>query len=179
MTKDPKTAGYAKAIFEIARSEGEMSRVADELFRIARTLESEHQLRQTLTDIAVPAEVKEKLLDELLKTKSSAHTVNVLKFVVSQGRARDLVSIADELARLAEEESNREIAEVRTAIPLDEQQIARLAEALGKATGKSVTVKAIVDKSVLGGVLARVGDFVIDGTVRHKIELLKDHLGVH
>lgn len=179
MAKDLKTAGYAKAIFEIATSEGDIERVADELFRLARTLETEHELRQTLTDIGVPTEAKERLLDELLGKKASAHTLNVLKFVVSAGRARDLVDIADELARLAEQESRREIAEVRTAVPLSDEQITRLGEALGKATNKDVSVKVIVDPTVLGGVFARVGDVVIDGTVRKKFDQLKQHLGVN
>lgn len=176
--KDEKTLGYAKALFEIARSEGEITRVADELFRIARTLDSQHELRQALTDIAVPLEGKEKLLSDLLGNRVSTHTLNVLKFVIGQGRSRQLVDISDELARLAEEEASREIADVRTAIPLDEAQTGRLAEALSKATGKNVSVKVIVDPSVIGGILARVGDVVIDGTVRHKLESLKQHLGV-
>lgn len=178
MTRDSASTGYAKAIFEIARSEGALERVADELFRIARTLESEHQLRQTLTDIALPAEGKEKLIDDLLKEKASPHTLNVLKFVVGAGKARDLVDIADELARLAEEESNREIAEVRTAVELDDATKQRLQKALVAATGKNVSMKVIVDPKVLGGVFARVGDVVIDGTVRHKLESLREHLGV-
>jgi F-type H+-transporting ATPase subunit delta len=176
--KDQKSLGYARALFEIARSEGELERVADELFRVARTLQAEHELRQTLTDISVPAEAKEKLLGELLGERVSPHTLNILSFVVRMGKARQLVDIADELARLAEEESKREIGEVRVAIPLDETMVQRLGDVLSKATGKNVAVKAIVDPSVIGGVTARVGDLVIDGSVRHKLELLRDVMGV-
>jgi F-type H+-transporting ATPase subunit delta len=176
--KDEKSLGYARALFEIARSEGALDRVADELFRVARTLEAEHELRQTLTDITVPAEGKEQLLGNLLGERVSPRTLNILTFVVRMGKARQLVDIADELARLAEEESKREIGEVRAAIPLDEETTRRLGEALSKATGKTVAVKAIVDPSVIGGVVARVGDLVIDGSVRHKLELLRDVMGV-
>lgn len=175
---DPKSLGYAKALFEIARSEGDLERVADELFRVARTLEAEHELRQTLTDIAVPAEAKEKLLGSLLGGKVSPHTLNILGFVVKMGKARQLVDIADELARLAEAEAKREIGEVRTAVSLDERMTRRLGEALSRATGKNVAVKVIVDPSIVGGVIARVGDLVIDGSVRHKLELLRDVMGV-
>lgn len=178
MNRDPKIAGYAKALFEIARAEGDITRVADELFRIARTLEREHDLRQTLTDIAITAEAKEKLLNDLLGERASSHSLNILKFIIGQGRSRDLVDIADELARIAEEESNREIAVVRTAMPLDDTQTKRLGEALGRATGKNVTVKVVVDPSVVGGVVARVGDVVIDGSVIHRIDLLREHMGI-
>jgi F-type H+-transporting ATPase subunit delta len=176
--KDQKSLGYARALFEIARSEHELERVADELFRVARTLEAEHELRQTLTDITVPAEAKEQLLADLLGERVSPHTVNILTFIVRMGKARQVVDIADELARLAEEESKREIGEVRAAIPLDEATARRLGEALSKATGKNVAVKAIVDPSVVGGIVARVGDLVIDGSVRHKLELLRDVMHV-
>lgn len=179
MPTESKTAGYAKAIFEIARSEAEMDRVSDELFRIARALEKEHEWRQALTDIAIPDDKKEVLLADVLGDKVSPHTLNVLNFVVRQGRSRELVEIADELARLAEEESKREIAEVRTAVDLDSGQVKRLEEALSTATGKNVTVKVVVDPSVVGGVVAKVGDVVIDGSIRHKLDLLKSRLGAH
>lgn len=175
---DPKGVGYAKALFEIARSEGALDRVADELFRVARTLEAEHELRQTLTDIAVPPKAKEDLLANLLGQKVSAHTLNILTFVVRMGKARQLVDIADELARLAEAESRREIGEVRSAVPLDEALTKRLGEALSRATGKNVAVKVIIDPAIVGGIVARVGDTVIDGSVRHKLELLRDVMGV-
>lgn len=176
MARDDKTDGYAKAIFEIARSEGQIGRVSDELFRVARSLEKEHEWRQALTDISIPDDKKEKLLAEVLGDKVSPHTLNVLNFVVKQGRARELVSIADQLAGLAAEELNREIAEVRTAVDLDPDQVGRLEHALSKATGKNVTVKVIVDPTVIGGVLARVGDVVIDGSIRHKLEALRQRL---
>lgn len=168
--------GYATAIFQIASSEGELERVADELFRIARAFESNHELRAALTDIALPIEGKEELIEKVLEGKASRHTISCLKFVIGQGKARQLVEIADELARLAAEESQREVAEVRSAVSLSDDQIKRLEESLGKATGKHVTAKVIVDPSVIGGIHARIGEVVIDGSVRHKLQLLKERL---
>jgi F-type H+-transporting ATPase subunit delta len=66
------------------------------------------------------------------------------------------------------------VAEVRTAFPIGDEQRERLAEALGRATGKHVTVKVVVDPSVIGGAVARVGDTVIDGTIRHRLEKLRE-----
>ena len=65
---------------------------------------------------------------------------------------------------------------MRSAIPLTDDQRQRLAEALSKATGKRVSVKVVVDPGVLGGIVAQVGDTVIDGTVRHRLEVLKESL---
>jgi len=178
VSPESTSLGYAKALFEVARAEGQITRVADELFRIARTLEMEHDLRQALTDIAVPIEGKEKLLSDLLGNRTSPHTLNIIKFVIGQGRGRDLVEIADQLAAIAEHEANREIAVVKTRVELDEDEKKRLAEALGKVTGKHLSVKVVVDPSVVGGVYAQVGDVVIDGTVRHKFQELRERLGV-
>ena len=81
--------------------------------------------------------------------------------------------IIDRLVERAAAEKSRVVANVRTAIPLTDDQRDRLAQALGKATGKQVEVKVIIDPSVLGGLVAEVGDTVIDGTVRSRLEQLR------
>ena len=69
-----------------------------------------------------------------------------------------------------------EVAEVRSAVPLDDEQQRRLADALSQATGKQVEVKVVVDEKVLGGLVATIGDTVIDGTVRHRLAELKERI---
>ena len=71
-------------------------------------------------------------------------------------------------------ERSRQVAEVRSAVPLNEDQLKRLTTALGTMLGQPVDLRVIVDPSVMGGLVARVGDTVIDGTVRHRLELLKE-----
>ncbi|HYU15703.1 MAG TPA: ATP synthase F1 subunit delta, partial [Candidatus Acidoferrum sp.] len=88
-----------------------------------------------------------------------------------------LARIIEELARVAAARRNRAVAEVRTAVPLSDEQRERLSAALSKATGKTVELKVLVDPAVIGGVLARVGDQVIDGTVRRRLELARERLG--
>lgn len=91
--------------------------MSDELFRIARAVESNHELRRALTDIAIPFAGKEQLLQELLGNKASPHTLNAIRFVISQGKSRELVEIADTLAQIAAAETNKQVAEVRAAVP--------------------------------------------------------------
>ncbi len=176
MEKRDLIRGYATAIFQIAAAEDALERVSDELFRFAKAVEQNHEFRTALTDIAVPAERKQAMVAELLGDRASGLTINVIDFVLSQGRARELPQIVDSLAHLAAEERDREIAEVRTAIELTDEQKAGLTEALRRATGKTVEVKVLVDPSVLGGVYAKVGDQVIDGTIRHRLEELREQL---
>jgi F-type H+-transporting ATPase subunit delta len=167
---------YAAALFEVARAEGQTTDVEDELFRFARTLESNDQLCDTLTDQRIPAERRQAIVEDLLGNRASPVTTNLVAFVVGAGRGRDLPAIVDRLVAKAAEERQHEVAEVTSAIPLDAEQQRRLAEALGNATRKKVEIRVTVDPDILGGIVARIGDTVIDGSVRHRLDLLKEKL---
>jgi F-type H+-transporting ATPase subunit delta len=173
MAADDRSLAYAQALFNVAGTEGNLAEVEDELFRFARTLEASDELRTTLTDAALPVSRRQQIVEDLLGGKANPVTVALASMVVGTGRSRDLVAIIDELVKISATEANKELAEVRSAVPLTEDQQARLAEALGKATGKTLEVKVVVDPTVLGGVVAQVGDTVIDGSVRSRLEQLK------
>jgi F-type H+-transporting ATPase subunit delta len=169
--------GYAQALFEVAQAEGALEQVEDELFRFARILENESRLREALTDLELPPEHRAKMVTELLGNKASPHMINIISFLVQQGRARELPKIIDSLVQLAATERNKAIAEVRSAVPLGQEQRQKLAEAIQRATGKNAEIKVLVDPTVIGGLLVRVGDQVFDGTVRRRLELAKEHIG--
>ena len=173
---DPRIDGYARALFEIARAEGNLDEVEDELFRFARNVESSDQLRSALTDEMVPAEKRQAIVEDLLGGKATATTTQLVSMVVGAGRARDLPAIIDKLVQRASSAKSLEVAEVRSAVPLTEDQQTRLAAALANATGKQVNLKVVVDPSVLGGIVATVGDTVIDGSVRTALDHLKARL---
>lgn len=168
--------GYAQALFSVAQAEDALEDVQDELFRFARALDQENQLRETLTDPALPVERKKAVLHDILGTAASPHTVSIVGFLVEQGRTRDLTAIVDELVALASEHRDAAVAEVRTAVQLDDRQRDELAKALEQATGKKVELKVVVDPSILGGVIARVGDQVIDGSIKRRLEMARDQL---
>ena len=174
--KDQLVQGYAEALFAVAQAEGTLETVGEELYRFAKTVEGEGRLREALTDPSLPADRKNSVIQEILGQRANRHTVSLLKFVVEQGRARDLPEITQMFAEMAAGRHNRVLAEVRTALPLDEQRRARLAEALAKATGREVELKVLVDPAVIGGVVARVGDQVFDGSIRRKLELARHQL---
>ena len=169
--------GYAEALFRVVQAEGELDRVEDELFRFGKVLETNHELKQVLSDASIDRTQRLKVLDELLADKVSSHTLGLLSFVVEQGRGRHLPEILEEVTRFAAEARNSVVAEVRSAVPLDDDQKQQLAVALGKATGKKVEVKAIVDPSVIGGIVATVGDTVIDGSIKKRLTQLRSQVG--
>ena len=170
--------GYARSLFSVADAEGALEDVESQLFHFVRELERQPELREALGDIALPGERKRALLEDLLKDQANPHTLNLLLFVVEQGRARELGSIVERLVEFAAERRERAVAEVRTAVPLTKERQQKLAAALGRATGKRVELRVLVDPSVVGGVVARVGDQVFDGTIRRKLELARQHVGM-
>ena len=173
---DERIDGYARGLFELARAEGTLDEVEDELFRFARSYESSDQLRSALTDELVPATRRQQIVEDLLGGKATATTVQLVSLVVGSGRGRELPAIIDRLVQRAASSKNLEVAEVRSAVPLTEDQQIRLKAALTNATGKQLNVKVIIDPSVLGGLVATVGDTVIDGSVRARLDQLKSRL---
>ena len=174
MSDTAKVEAYAEALLSLARAEDAVARVEDELFKVARTFEANDQLRSTLTDLAIPIERRAGVVDELLGKRALPFTTAMVSFIVAAGRAHDLPAIADAFVAGAAELRAEAVAEVRSAYPLDDATVARLATALGKATNTKVTVKVIIDPTVLGGIVARVGDTVIDGSVRSRLDQLRD-----
>ena len=168
--------GYAQGIFDIARAEGALESVENELFQFSQLFQDNEQLREKLTDQSLPVEKRQAIVEDLLGQKASILTVNLISFLVGTGRARELPEIVDRLVQRAAAERQREVAEVRSAIMLDAEQQRRLTEALEKTTGKQIELKVIQDPSVIGGLVARVGDTVIDGTVRRRLEQLRESL---
>lgn len=168
-----RTDGYADAALAVARAEGQLEAIEDDLFRFTRTFEGNDSLRMALTDPAMPAARRIAVVEELMGGKALPASTALISAIVGAGRASELPEIVNTFLEKAASERDHEVAEVRSAIPLDESQQQRLAAALSEATRKQVEVKVVVDASVLGGLVARIGDTVIDGSVRHRLEQLK------
>jgi F-type H+-transporting ATPase subunit delta len=173
---DARIQGYARALFEVARAEGSLDEVEDELFRFARSYESSDELRTALTDEQIPADKRQAIIEDLLGGKATATTTQLIGMVVGAGRGRELPAIVDQLVQRASNAKQLDVAQVRTAVALTADQEARLKAALENATGKSLNLKTTVDPSVVGGVVAVVGDDVIDDSVRTRIDQLKSRL---
>ena len=156
--------------FTVAEVAGELDDVEDELFRFQRIVRSRHDLRSALTDPALPTERKVDLLKSLLEDKATATTVRLVTYVATQPRRRTFENALDEFARLAAQRRQRLVARVTSAVPLDERQQERLAAALQTIYGRAIQLQLAVDPEVLGGVVVRVGDEVIDGTVAHRLD---------
>jgi F-type H+-transporting ATPase subunit delta len=176
MAESERVEAYAEAFFRVARAEQQATAVEDDLFRFARALEANDPLRSALGDRALPAERRIAVVEELMGGAGVAVSVGLVSMVIGADRAGELPAIVDRFLELSAAERRHDVAEVRAAVPLDDRIRERLAKALSDATGKQVEVKVVVDPSVLGGVVARIGDTVIDGTVRRRLEQLKERI---
>ena len=176
MAETDRVESYAQALLGVARAEGRVGAIEDDLFRFARALDASDDLRMALGDRNVPAERRIAIVDELMAGTALPVSVGLVSMVVGADRASEVPAVVDRFLELSAEERKHEVAEVRVAVPLDERLRERLAQALSDATGKQVEVKVIVDPNVLGGVVARIGDTVIDGSVRHRLDQLKERM---
>ncbi|MCP3934953.1 MAG: ATP synthase F1 subunit delta [Actinomycetia bacterium] len=170
-----KIDGYAAAVTAVASSEGILDTVADEFYQFARAMDGNDDLRETLTDRALPSGRRLRIVDNLLQSASPV-TTSLVAMLVGAERGGDLPAIADRVTSMAAEARGQHLAEVRSAVPLTNDQIDRLSDALGRATGTQVDVKVVIDPSVLGGLIAQVGDTVIDGSVKTRLEKLKERV---
>jgi len=167
---------YARGLLAIVAAEGALERVEDELYRFAQAIEANNDLREALSDQQIPIERRLAVVDELLNRKADPQTVAAVAHVIQSGRGRMLVEIIQAFTRAAASQRDRAVAEVRTAVELSDDQRERLRKALGEATGREVELKVIVDENVVGGVLATVGDTVIDGTVSRQLARMRARL---
>ncbi len=169
---DDPVHGYARAILSVALAEDAVDAVEDELYRFARAVESEPELRDRLADPGVDATRKVELVEELLSGRVHPQTVAAVRLVVGSERGRQLTDVIGAFVELAAGTRSQSLAEARTAVELDDGQRRALADAISAMTGTDVDLKVVVDPDVVGGVVVKVGDTVVDGTVARRLSEL-------
>lgn len=158
-----------QSAFTIAESQGRLDDIEDELFRFARIIDRDRELRAALTSHTLPERNKRDLLQALLEDKVAPATLRFVENVVLAPRGRVVDRAIENLAALAARRRQRLIAQVRVAVPLSPEQRGRLATELSETFGHQIDLQVEVDPAVIGGVVVRVGDEIIDGTLTHRL----------
>jgi len=158
------------------QAEDVLDRVTSELASVGRAAAGNEELRRVLSDRTVPASRRVGIVEDLLASMASPVPLNVVAMLVGAGRGGDLEAIAAEALELAAATRGEAVAEVRSAVALTDEQIARVAEALSRASGRNVTVHVVVDTEIIGGLTAQIGDTVFDGSVRTRLDQMKERL---
>jgi len=166
--------GYATGLLEIARAEGDTESLANELFAVGRAIDGSDELRDAITDIRVPFGRKHSLVTDVLGGRASNLAISLVTMLVSAGKARDITEVGRLMISKAAAAQQLTMAEVRSAFELDAGTVARLEEKLAAATGKRIKANVIVDPGVVGGLVAKVGDTVFDGSVRSRLQELRE-----
>jgi F-type H+-transporting ATPase subunit delta len=153
------------ALFAAAERGRSLDRVEDELFRFERILDTEGELAGTLDEFAVDPQRRIALLDSLVKDKVSPITLELLRHAVASQRKRSITLAIDDLLEKAAARQARSVARVISAVPLTDAQQQRLTAALSEMYGRAISVRTALDPEVRGGLVVRVGDEVIDGSI--------------
>ena len=165
---------FSQAVFKIALEKKELDRWQSDLSKIA-SLGEDATLISLLQDPRLHFGSKAKLLSERLGDVNPL-ALNLVYLLATRGRLNMVGDIADEYQRLLDSYRGIERAEVTTAIPLDDEDKQKLAEYLGAAVGKKIVLKPEVDSGLIGGIVARVGDKLLDGSTRSKLAALREEL---
>ena len=176
VTAEERLDGYATAVLAPLENSNELTRVEDELFRFMRIIDGSTELSAALGDREVPAAARESLVEDLLRDKVDPTTMRLAKYAAQVGRPRDYRALVGYLVDRVAAESNRRLAEVRAPLELDGPQREALATALSQIVGHGVEIRVTIDPSVLAGFVATIGDTVVDGSARHRLEILKERL---
>jgi F-type H+-transporting ATPase subunit delta len=163
---------YAKAILSLGDA-----KIAGDLRSLAKAMHDSNELRSSLTNPAIRRGDRRKVIDELLRLiGADALMKNTVYLLLDGERLASLPAISRELDAMIEAKSGRVSAEVVSARPLDVSQLSQITAALEKLSGKKVTVAKREDPELLGGVVAKVGDTVYDGSLRTQLRTLRDQL---
>jgi F-type H+-transporting ATPase subunit delta len=168
---------YARALFGLAQEASRPEKTLAELDALVELLASNDSLRDALLRPLHPARQRQQVLDAVAaRLKASATVRQFCAVLIEHRRLGDFFAIRDEFERLVNEAGGRVQAQVRTASPLQKAQRSRLQRALSARTGKEVQIEVEVDPSLIGGVVARVGDLVFDGSLRTQLDQLRINL---
>lgn len=168
--------GYATAFLSTVEGEAALSAIEDELFRFSQAVASSEDLASALSDRSIPQSARQGVVEDLLRDKATPVTIRLAAYATRVGRPRDYESLLAYLVDRVASENNRRLADVRAPIEMDESQRGHLAEALSRLVGHAVDVRVTIDSAVLGGFVATIGDTVVDGSARHRLEILKERL---
>lgn len=175
MIKGATARRYAEAVFEIGREQGTVERWLADLRTLAEYFGNK-RLLFVLSEPKIPAPRKDQVVRDLLAGKVQPEALNLALLLVERGLAPLGPAIFQAFERRYNDYKGIAVAQVTTAIPLDDTLRAQIAAQLGRLTGKSIQLQERVDPAILGGAIARVGDTLIDGSLRRRFELLRQQI---
>lgn len=168
---------YAKALFSLGKESGKYENYAETLGAMADLYRENVEVESALTNPLFPLEARRKVMTGIASSvKADEVLTRFLELLIDKKRANILPEIADEMLAMVNEAKGISYGMVISAVELSEELRAKVVEALEKLTGKKVTIETTVDPSIIGGIVAKVGDLVLDGSIRTQLTSLKESI---
>ena len=164
---------YAKAILSFALEQQKEVQVNNDMILIASTIKENAELQLLLGNPVVKSEVKKKAIKEVFASNISDTSVALIDLLIDNKRLPILRQVAEKYTFLFDKLKGIEVAKVTTAIPLDDKLKGEVLKKVTEITGKEATIQNIVDPSILGGFVLRIGDIQFDASVANKLQVLK------
>jgi F-type H+-transporting ATPase subunit delta len=176
MLKGAVGGRYAEALYELARRDDKVDVVEQELKAVSQLIGEDRDLQKILYHPRITAGEKKDLLKVLFEGKISEVTFEFLKLLVERQREQFLSDIVEYFVNKANTDRNITAAGISSAVELTEGEKKDLEVVLAKITGKKVVTDYSVNPALIGGVVVRIGDRVIDGSIRTRLEAMREHL---
>ena len=178
MTSTVIAKRYAKALFAVAKEEGKLEIFSQALKDMETFLEESPDVEAALVSPVFPADLKLSVMREIIKaSKLEDSLANFLRLLVERCRIQHLKMIVDSFQEFMDEEMGVVRAVVRSAVSLPEDLKKKLSDVLSQVTGKHVALKLEEDPSIIGGMVAHIGDVVWDGSIRSQLQCIKESIG--
>lgn len=174
---NPIARRYATALFDVVRKTNGVERAEQDLVSLTSWLDGHRELAAAFESAAIPPARKRALVDALIaQSGMSAEVGRTLTLLADRNRLGLAGEVATAFAERLQRERHVMPAEIVTAVPLDASRRDALARALGQASGGTITMTERVDPEIIGGVVARVGGTVFDGSVTNQLEQMRRRL---
>jgi len=167
---------YASALFDVAFEEKNYEKVREELDFVLACLEEEPQLYQLFKSPLITILEKKDVLTAIFKDKLSQEVYNFLRIIIDKGREDYIEDIIKEYRTLVDTAKNKVEAMAITAIPMNKEDLLKLQVNLSMSSGKNIQLQNQVDPEIIGGVLVKIGDKVIDGTIKNRLARMEEEL---
>jgi F-type H+-transporting ATPase subunit delta len=163
---------YARALFEVAREQGKLDLLREQLGQLADALRGNRELSTFFFSPYFSTVEKQDALGKVLQGADESFT-NFLSLLIENHRMPVIFRVRQEYDRLWEQENRVLPVEITSAIALDQQTTENLGRTIGEQAGRKVTLSARVDPDILGGIVLRVGNSILDASIRNRLEQLR------
>ncbi|MDD3223426.1 MAG: F0F1 ATP synthase subunit delta [Clostridium sp.] len=164
---------YAVALYEVAADKNEVDEYIDNLKQIEKLIKGNSDLDEIINHPKVSTSKKQEIFKGIFEGKIEKEMLSFLLLLIEKDRISELSDIVLQMEIVRHEKNNEVIAVVKTVVSLDESERTSLINKLKEKYDKKIILKETIDKNILGGVYVRVGDDVIDGTIKYKLDEMK------